>query len=200
MKIPIITIIISILTIILLINVSIILYKLMLLALSTHKTKSNTSTKLINKKSATTNMQHTYECPYYKYNYLYKAKSITGSCKGTWVTGSYIYQRSQEEFTHRIQPPYSCSYALPVDPDTICRCTGMNDKKKNLIWENDIVKIIYNGKEYIYIVVWDSSELGFKATNGKENYENHFQYLTCCEEIKVIGNVFDNPDLLEKIS
>lgn len=150
--------------------------------------------------------QNTNECPYDKYNYLYKAKSLTDICKGQWVQGSYIYEpeyrdtKSPNIFTHKIQPLYSHAYAHPIDPNTICRCTGKKDKHDKLIWENDIVKIIYNGKEYIYIVVWDVSELGFKATNGKENYENHFQYLTCCEEIEIIGNVFDNPKLLKKIS
>ena len=42
---------------------------------------------------------------------------------------------------------------------------------------------------------WDDSELGFKATNGKKNYENYFQYLGCCDEIEVIGNIFEDKEL-----
>ena len=34
---------------------------------------------------------------------------------------------------------------------------------------------------------------GFKATNGDENYGGNFQYLTCCDEVQVVGNVFDDP-------
>jgi len=49
-----------------------------------------------------------------------------------------------------------------------------------------------------YIVVWDEDELDFKATNGEEHYKTNFEYLGCCEEIIVIGNVFDNPELLNK--
>ena len=85
-----------------------------------------------------------------------------------------------------------------VEPSTICQCTGLRDKNGKLIWENDIVRIVYNGIEYIYKVIWDVSELDFKATNGKENYKSNFQYLTCCEEIEIIENIFDNPELLKE--
>lgn len=32
----------------------------------------------------------------------------------------------------------SCPEA--IDESTICQCTGLKDKRKNLIWENDIVE------------------------------------------------------------
>ena len=84
-----------------------------------------------------------------------------------------------------------------IDPNTICQCTGLKDKNGKLIWENDIVMTVYDGNEHIYQVVWDESELDFKATNGKENYESNFEYLPCCDEIEILGNCFDNPELLE---
>lgn len=84
-----------------------------------------------------------------------------------------------------------------VDPSTICQCIGIEDKNGKLIFENDIVRIVYDGIEHIYIIKWDVDELDFKATNGKENYGSNFQYLGCCEEVEIIGNFFDNPELLE---
>ena len=51
---------------------------------------------------------------------------------------------------------------------------------------------MYNGNEFEYIVMWDENENDFKATNGKENYGSNFQYLSCCDEIEVIGNIYDN--------
>lgn len=50
----------------------------------------------------------------------------------------------------------------------------------------------------IYQIVWDNSELDFKATNGEENYGTNYEYLLCCDEIEVIGNIFDNPELLQE--
>lgn len=85
-----------------------------------------------------------------------------------------------------------------IDTSTISQCTGLKDKNGKLIWENDVVRTVYDGIEHIYQVIWDESELNFKATNGKENYESNFEYLTCCDEVEVIGNKFDNPELLKE--
>lgn len=87
-----------------------------------------------------------------------------------------------------------------VDPETLCQFTGLYDKNGKRIWENDVVWLVCDGKEHIYQIVWDNSELDFKATNGKENYGANFEYLLCCEEIEVIGNIFDNPELLQEES
>ena len=84
-----------------------------------------------------------------------------------------------------------------IDPDTLCQYTGLTDKNGKKIWENDICEMVYDGVVHIYIIVWDKEELDFKGTNGKENYGINFEYLGCCEEIVVIGNIFDNPELLE---
>lgn len=83
-----------------------------------------------------------------------------------------------------------------VDPKTVGQYTGLNDKNGKKIFEGDIVRLVYNGNEHIYQVVYDVTELDFKATNGREEYGNNFQYLTCCEEVEVIGNINDNPELL----
>ena len=56
--------------------------------------------------------------------------------------------------------------------------------------------MVYDGTMYVYVVVWDKSELDFKGTNGKENYKDNFEYLKCLDEITVIGDIFDNPELL----
>lgn len=118
-----------------------------------------------------------------------------------WVEGYYVFCRK-------------CHYILPVvneiigyderedewikiDLDTLCQYTGLTDKNGKKIWENDICEMVYNGVVYVYVVVWDKTELDFKGTNGKENYGRNFEYLGCCEEIEVIGNIFDNEDLLE---
>lgn len=85
-----------------------------------------------------------------------------------------------------------------VDSKTLCQFTGLYDKNGKRIWENDVVWLVYDGKEHIYQIIWDNSELDFKATNGEENYGSNFEYLLCCDEIEVIGNIFDNKELLQE--
>ena len=139
--------------------------------------------------------------------YLFKAKRVDN---GEWVIGNLItnvFFRLGQSIPYILCPDkaeYDCfedfteeNGIFEVRPNTICQCTGLKDKNGNLIWENDIVRTIYDGIEHIYQVIWDKSELDFKATNGKEFYKSNFEYLPCCEEVEVIGNIFDNPELLE---
>lgn len=123
--------------------------------------------------------------------YLFKAKRISD---GEWIVG-YLYRLSENNPPFIMLRKYGESYE--VDEHTICQCTGLKDKNGKLILENDIVRTIYDGIEHIYQVIWDKSELDFKATNGKEFYKSNFEYLPCCDEVEVIGNIFENKELLE---
>lgn len=121
---------------------------------------------------------------------LFKAKRLDN---GEWVEGDLLHTRHADvvlisDFKDQL---FRC------DGNTLCQYTGLTDKNGQKIWEYDICEMVYDGTIHIYVVVWDKTELDFKGTNGKENYGCNFEYLGCCEEIVVIGNIFDNPELLE---
>lgn len=82
---------------------------------------------------------------------------------------------------------------------TFMQSTGVYDKHGIEIFKGDIVKIIYDGKLFIGVVVYDLGEADFKATNNHEDYGNNFQYLTVGESIEVIGNAWEDEDLLNDI-
>ena len=131
---------------------------------------------------------------------LFKAKRKDN---GEWVEGNLITNERNEKqkyigyiFDER-NGVIEDFDLVEVIPDTICQYTGLTDKNGQKIWEYDICEMVYDGTIHIYVVVWDKTELDFKGTNGKENYGCNFEYLGCCEEIVVIGNIFDNPELLE---
>lgn len=129
--------------------------------------------------------------------HLFKAKRKDS---GEWVFGGLAYCEKNGAYFITKMGKDNISYIgfhKEVYSNTICQCTGLKDKNGRVIWENDIVMTVYDGNEHIYQVVWDESELDFKATNGKENYKSNFEYLPCCDEIEILGNCFDNPELLE---
>ncbi len=80
---------------------------------------------------------------------------------------------------------------IEVIQETVGQYTGLDDKNGKKIFEGNVVHICYGKRENIYQIIFDKQELDFKATNGKENYEDSFQYLGCCDEIEVIGTIFD---------
>ena len=79
----------------------------------------------------------------------------------------------------------------------LMQSTRLHDKNGIEIFEGYIVKIIYDGKLFIGVVVYDLGEADFKATNNREDYGNNFQYLTVGESIEVIGDIYQHPELLE---
>lgn len=133
---------------------------------------------------------------------LFKAKRVDN---GEWIEGYYAECKGKSFIGINIfiddMFEVFCTPVIKwfeVDPETICQFTGLYDKNGKRIWENDVVWLVCDGKEHIYQIVWDNSELDFKAANGEENYGTNYEYLLCCDEIEVIGNIFDNPELLQE--
>ena len=137
--------------------------------------------------------------------YLFKAKRIDN---GEWVTGQYVKGLDMyDKEVHLIFEPTTIFYSsgetdvwIEIDTSTICQCTGLKDKNGNLIWENDVVAYwdtysTENGQAEADCdgkVVWDDETISFQVTNrlSAESYE-------VLDECSVIGNIFDNPELLE---
>lgn len=85
-----------------------------------------------------------------------------------------------------------------IEEETICQCTGLKDKNGKLIWENDILSGHIDDEfpedETRKRVVWH--ENGW-CTNepGCDYYEKLDDFDS--ENFEVIGNMIDNPELLE---
>lgn len=125
---------------------------------------------------------------------LFRAKHIHAMdsneyLNGRWVHGylsdkNYINDKSLEgEFL--------------VDENTICQYTGLTDKNGKKIFEGDILR---HADETILKTVWNDRKYGFAAQCVKGS-----ALLKDCkwglwefesDEVEVIGNVFDNPELL----
>lgn len=125
--------------------------------------------------------------------YLFKAKFDDSD---RWVKGQLVevngaYFIIPNHATEILAGWFSTSNILEVKKDTICRCTGREDKNGNLIWENDIVKI--NNSKANTVITFRDFEIICTIPNEKY-YKHRLEYDT---EYEVIGNIFDNPELLE---
>lgn len=123
--------------------------------------------------------------------YLFRAKRTDN---GEWVKGLLAIMWGQ----FHIINPNDENTAYPIDPYTICQCTGLTDKNGQKIWENDILKANLDEsypEDITYIkILWN--ECGFCVN---ENYSTDIWTLEKwdAEHFQVCGNIFDNPDLLE---
>jgi uncharacterized phage protein (TIGR01671 family) len=125
--------------------------------------------------------------------YLFKSKRLDN---GKWVQG-YLYGIWEKRYIL-----WGMTNDVPnmieIDPSTICQCTGLKDKNDNLIWENDIVR---DKEGNCYKAFWQNNYYQFSWICVKSDI---FQigtkwdlYIWRSYEIEVIGNAFDNPELLE---
>lgn len=136
-----------------------------------------------------------------KDRYLFKAKRADN---GKWVQG-YLYGIWEKRYIL-----WGMTNDVPnmieVDPSTICQCTGLKDKNGKLIWENDVIKYHF-GNAYAqirygaYQSCFDSQKtehIGFYVDwSESRNYRKDLGYWINMVNAEVIGNIFDNKELLE---
>lgn len=142
--------------------------------------------------------------------YLYRGKRIDN---GEWAKGNLIRSNDAEVGYEAIIIPTNDSNMYTkgvsrgdlgfenwhrVNETTICQCTGREDKNGKLIFENDILSGHIDNEfpedETRKRVVW--YENGW-CTNepGCDDYEELDDFDS--ENFEVIGNMIDNPELLE---
>lgn len=129
--------------------------------------------------------------------HLYRGKRKDN---GEWAEGFYFYQRESatDRRVYFIVTNNGFGFSWnEVIPETLCEFTGLTDKNGNKIFEGDIIKCHYETytKQWdeIYEVIYFNSSFGLKTFNDKHFVAFGLSTHRTCE---ILGNIFDNPELL----
>lgn len=130
---------------------------------------------------------------------LFKAKRLVDD---GWAYGDLSQHKTGKKFIKA----GSATHSFEVDADTICQYTGLTDKNGNKIWENDVIRYVDGDLAVDGIVRFGRHEqivmleLGFYVdwvSEGTECFKTDICYWVEKRNIEVIGNIFDNPELLK---
>ena len=132
---------------------------------------------------------------------LFRGKRVDN---GEWVEGFYTCFNGDE---HRIYTGYSetdCGDHYPdwfnVLPETVEQFTGLTDKKGDRIFEGDIVDVEYD----IQYVGVSADRIGlfvvvfYDGCFMKQKKDGGLFHFIPSDKCKVVGNIHDNPELLEE--
>lgn len=148
---------------------------------------------------------------------LFRGKCIDETClKGKWLEGDILHDGVTGKYYINTGNCLNESdivgeegllrfVAYEVDPETVCQYTGLTDKNGRKIFENDIcsdgtniVRILWNDSHHQWGV--EISKTEYILTRGL--IFPLWQYDNCemngYRELEIIGNIFDNPELLKE--
>lgn len=133
---------------------------------------------------------------------LFRAKTIGDEPK--WVEGYYTKRDFYyiTGFTTNVSVIYDEGGNWDeINPETLCQFTGICDKNAERVFEGDIVQLSFSfTNKHIYStigkIIWHES-CAFICEILSNKGENYPLSPEC--EYEVIGNIYDNPELLGKV-
>lgn len=134
---------------------------------------------------------------------LFKAKRIDN---GKWIEGYYQKRYdlldNEEHLIFRADSHTVWEY-VEVDPETLCQFTGLCDKNGNKIWENDIFQ--YTDETMVAqrdLIEYNETHASFVRLHNTEKLGLQYLWIdeATCNHGEVIGNIFDNKELLQEES
>lgn len=140
--------------------------------------------------------------------YLFRGKQKDN---GKWVEGD-LMQWNDGTMRICVEDGDDSKIARTVIPETVGQCTGLKDKNGKLIFKGDIIRgfsypFMSDGEyDYYALVVWSKDYCAFRIrtvknpqskVRGISDGNTEFMDDWNSDDWEVIGNIHDNPELLE---
>jgi hypothetical protein len=136
-----------------------------------------------------------------------------------WLEGYVMMHDHNKATMFRQHPGDGSLEGTMVDPETVCQFTGLTDKNGVKIWENDILQGNGNPKDLNAVVFGKLRVINIEPLGVVDDVIGWYYkpletdalskaipfclpmplteyYIKRCE-FEVIGNIFDNPELME---
>lgn len=120
-----------------------------------------------------------------KFRGLSKKEVVPFSQEREWVVGNLLTEGGFAAI-------HNGKFPVEVVPETVGQFTGLTDKNGKEIYEGDVAT---DGK-YIYTVEFSLWSYAFVWSKHGSQNDFHFEK-SDCQEMEVIGNIHDNPELRE---
>ena len=132
---------------------------------------------------------------------LFKAKRLDN---GEWVEGFCVNISNKHLYIFTGKLDISNGYLdlekYSVGPKTLCQYTGLTDKNGNKIWENDAVRYEDDLVNMVKVdlIGWNETHAAFTIlADEKGNMKYYYIDEFIASNFEVIGNIFDNPELMK---
>lgn len=120
---------------------------------------------------------------------------------GDWVYGDFVHGNERKSLRDSIfvyDRETQSFNDYEINPSTLGQYTGLTDKNGKRIFEGDVAKVMQGKDKDIAYVGFENGAFMLYPKTGNIYERTLWSYWYNDLDVEVIGNVHDNPDLLEK--